>query len=237
MTSRPDVCYVVREGDDNEELRYSLRSLRNLPHGQVFIAGYKPSWVQNVVHLPVAQGNFKHANSGGNLLVACRDKRLSDDFGLMNDDFFIMSPIGRVPNLRRLKPMKHYLEMYENLNSESHFLLTMKRATEVLEFYGIKKLDNYDLHMPMMINKTRFLALYDKVQVDFPGYGLPHRRSLYGNYLQLGGQRVRDAKVLNDQIDFRLVKPFLSTIARSFADGEVGRYIRDSFPEKSGYEK
>ena len=40
-----DVVYCVKELITNEELRYSLRSLRNLPHRKVWIFGGCPKWV------------------------------------------------------------------------------------------------------------------------------------------------------------------------------------------------
>lgn len=48
-----DILYLCRPGE-NLELRYSLRSLRNVPHGRVWIFGDCPDWVTNVnlVHQP-----------------------------------------------------------------------------------------------------------------------------------------------------------------------------------------
>jgi hypothetical protein len=53
----------------------------------------------------------------------------------------------------------------------------------------------------------------------------------------LGGRRVRDVKVLDDDDDFRNLQPFLSTIGEVFSQGRVGAYIRQQFPDKSEYEK
>ena len=41
----PDIVYFVKPSEDNDELKYSLRSLKNLNHGQVYLVGYRPSWV------------------------------------------------------------------------------------------------------------------------------------------------------------------------------------------------
>ena len=49
----PDIYYpVIKSVNDNAELRFSLRSLKNIEHGNVYIVGYKPLWVKNVIHLP-----------------------------------------------------------------------------------------------------------------------------------------------------------------------------------------
>ncbi|MFF3129757.1 hypothetical protein ACFVRD_48125 [Streptomyces sp. NPDC057908] len=56
---RPDIVYVVRPWNQNEQLRYSLRTLANLPHRRVWIAGYCPTWVgPDVGRIPVAQAGI-----------------------------------------------------------------------------------------------------------------------------------------------------------------------------------
>ena len=49
-----DAVYYVRPGDRNDELRYSLRSLANLPHDRVWIVGHTPPWVTGIESI---QGN------------------------------------------------------------------------------------------------------------------------------------------------------------------------------------
>src|SRR5688572_13246658 len=100
MALAPDIVYVCRPGDDNEELRYSLRSLRNLPHGRVFVAGYCPVWVSSEVErIPVPRMSDKHTHALASLVAAMNDERVSDPFVMFNDDFYIMRPMDRVPIL------------------------------------------------------------------------------------------------------------------------------------------
>src|SRR5690606_30767194 len=81
-----------------EELRYSLRSLANLPHDRVFIAGGLPNWVDNVEHIETVQEwPSKYVNLCVNIASACCDDRVSDPFILFNDDFFVMEPVEQVP--------------------------------------------------------------------------------------------------------------------------------------------
>ena len=68
----PDIVYVVRPGERNEELRYSLRSLSNLPHGRVWIAGYMPKWVTGVEHIPSPAKPGSHVHAKANLRAACQ---------------------------------------------------------------------------------------------------------------------------------------------------------------------
>lgn len=220
----PDVLYMVKPGEENEELKYSLRSLKNLNHGQVFIAGYKPSWVNDrILHIPVDQDGEKYDNVRKNWLAALHDDRLSDDFVLMNDDFFIMQPTKEIPVLRRKKNIEHYIELFEKLNPTSHYVTTMKKSRDLLRSWGVEDIDSYDLHVPMLINKQKMLALFDK-ESDFG-----HRRTVYGNYYKLGGERIADVKVINDAQAIPYTQQFLSTIDESFAQGKVGEYIRKKF--------
>ena len=97
-----DIVFVVRPGESNEVLRYSLRSLVNLPHRQVYISGYCPSWVKNVIYIATDQeGNDDLDNSNHNLICAAIREDLSDNFILMNDDFFIMAPADVVPPMHQ----------------------------------------------------------------------------------------------------------------------------------------
>ena len=95
--SAPDVVYLCRSGE-NEELRYSLRSLKNVPHGQVWIFGGAPSWISdrvNFVGVPQTDFNFRDAwktkfeNTRRNLYTATQQPEVSEHFLLMNDDFYV----------------------------------------------------------------------------------------------------------------------------------------------------
>ena len=57
-----DIVYLIKVDpeNDSEELRYSLRSLKNIPHQKVILVGEKPEWVTNVEFIPVAQTKTKH---------------------------------------------------------------------------------------------------------------------------------------------------------------------------------
>ena len=74
-TQNLDVVIPLKESEDNEELRYVLRSIAaNLPHRKVFLAGFKPSWVKNVelISVEVPEG-LKYSKSLANTKAACLD--------------------------------------------------------------------------------------------------------------------------------------------------------------------
>src|SRR5690606_40329879 len=93
-----DVVYLVRPGNRNEELRWSLRTLVNLPHDRVWIVGHLPNWIDRhkVQYLRTEQYELKHTNTLNNLATACDHSDISDRFVLMNDDFFVLQPVDQL---------------------------------------------------------------------------------------------------------------------------------------------
>lgn len=232
-----DIVYIVKEDENNEELRYSLRSLINLPRRKVFIAGYKPSWVKNVEYLPVEQLGGRFDNQSRIIKTVCSNNNVSDDFILMNDDFFIINKISHVPNLRRLKLIEHYIKQYTELYTKpgltSFYLETMKDTAALLRRIGFQDIDSYELHVPMVINKDKYLALCSM----YPETESSHRRTMYGNYHHIGGKRIKDVKVVKDGAKFSTDDPFLSTTDNVFEGSEVGKFITTRFSEKCEYER
>ena len=235
-TSDMDIVYIVRAGEVNEELRYSLRSLRNLPHRRVVIAGYIPKWVRNVVSIPVNQNQVtKYANAEQNWQHAMNDHRVSDNFILFNDDFFVMQPLAGLPNLHRGK-LNDVIRYYEQINS-GQYLQNMERTRDLLLEFGIEEPLSYALHVPMMMNKKRRKVL-QATQLMFNESGLDiQMRTLYGNFYHLGGEYYDDVKAngLNDMPDKSAV--FLSSNDQTFMRGKIGEYIKATFTEKSYYER
>lgn len=222
----PDVLYVVRQGANNEALRYSLRSLRNLPHGKVHIIGYCPPWVRNVYMVTTDQNDKgDQENSNTNLMLGMTDY-LSETFVFMNDDFFIMQPTESIPVMHQ-GPLSEVIKRYRTGNRfhQAYSLITTKKQ---LESHGVKDLLSYELHMPMVMNKW-------SVQEMFDGWPLQlfamRPRTLYGNKYKLKGEYINDAKEPSNPQNSR----FIST-SSNFTDSPAGSYVRSQFPDASAYE-
>src|SRR5690606_9190627 len=93
------VLYFVKDGERNEELRYSLRSLANFDHDRVVIVGGKPSWVTGVDFFRGNRFPGKWGNVYDNLRIAC--EHVDGEFVVMNDDIFITRPTTLLPSLHR----------------------------------------------------------------------------------------------------------------------------------------
>jgi hypothetical protein len=216
----PDVVYLLRNGDQNEELRYSLRSLTNLPHRRVWLAGFQPSWTTNVERIPVRQRHGKWDNQQNNLLAACTHPDLSERFVLFNDDFFVVHPILAVPVLHR-GPFSSIVDRYRTRGDEYG-----RRMRATVDLLGLDALAYDAIHVPMTFGKTELGGMLD----DLPD-GLLFR-SVYGNRLAVGGVKHRDVKSRHRIGD----GPFASTSDGAFKRRPAGKALRAMFPSPSPYE-
>lgn len=224
-----DVVYIVRTGDDNEELRYSLRSLANLPHNRVWIVGHKPAWVTGVGHLPTNQAGSRFYNSTLNLRTACESGQVSDKFIYMNDDFFVMRPLDEVPTLHR----GLVADVFAATPVDSPYRRGIRATSRLLAKLGHDEPLSYELHVPMVIHRQRML---ETLEIGRQVHGVLHKRTLYGNYWGVGGEQVADVKVTNHQQTFSPDTRFLSTTDESFRVCAVGDYIRGMFSAPGPYE-
>lgn len=226
---------MVKQEEDNEELRYSLRSLKNIPHDRVFFAGYLPKWAQNVIHIPTVQDRSKYRNSTNNLITACMDARVSDDFLLFNDDFFIMKPIDSMPVYNRGTNAEVTAEY--KAKGSGGYINGMLQTEELLHKLGITEVINYELHVPMHINKQRFLDVIQIKDDISPDIRVLHKRTLYGNFWKVGGETIKDVKIYDLQQQWDEDATFLSTLDGPFYRHPIGDFIRSRFIERSPYEK
>ncbi|MFE4329618.1 hypothetical protein ACFRQM_09200 [Streptomyces sp. NPDC056831] len=228
---RPDIVYVVRPGNQNEQLRYSLRTLANLAHRRVWIAGYCPTWVgPDVGRIPVAQSGTKYENSTANLRAAAEHPEVAEEFLYLNDDFFTMQPVDRMPVLHR-GPVDR-VERYYATRANGKYLRGLRETRALLAGLGHPDPLSYELHIPMPMTKAGLLETLDTgARLD-----VLHKRTLHGALHRLGGQEITDPKILTRGPGFPREATFLSTMPETFTHGQVGAFIRSRFPEPCQYE-
>lgn len=231
-----DIVYIVRPGENNEELRYSLRSLeKNFPnHGTVWIIGYKPSWVQHVRTIYKVQKGTKYKNGYNNLLAAANHPEISGDFILMNDDFFVTKEITEIPRYNR-GLLDDVIETFEQYGAHKYYW-TMRHTAEYFRRLKIQNPLSYELHVPMIINKQKYIESMAQWMAVDPTAKL-NKRTVYGNYVDYGGETIEDVKV-NHLNGRSLENPtaFLSSDDKSFKLGNVGPYIKEEFKFPCRYE-
>lgn len=223
-------CAIPYKLNDGEELRYTLRSIeKNFPHARIFICDEVPDWCTNVIQVPYKgfYGSLKRnrfLNAEERLMCILEDPRLSEDFWYWGDDIYTTIPITQEP------PVYHRGVLPRNDNNSAYQTMLTK-TRKLLDERFIYRGTNYEVHMPMKMNKFKRASINYFLRRDFERGQLALMRSVYGNLFEVGGVQVEDKKNIIDK-EF----PFLSSNGQAFA-GEFGDYIRGLFPEPSRYEK
>ena len=222
-----DIVYFVKESTKNEELRYSLRSLKNFPHGKVWFYGGCPKGLKPDIHVKVKQDRpTKWENIYKMFVMACKNPNISDNFWLFNDDFFIMKPIKEEPNYYEGDLYKRVVTLEDAHNGITPYSQQLRYTLQELEGMGCDT-KNYALHLPMLINKKNGIELSNIING-------PMIRCVYGNYFNVGGKEHRDCKI-DSKIKPYIDGDYLSTNDKSFT-GIVGEQLKQRFPNKCKYE-
>lgn len=231
-----DIIYPYLKGDD--EIIYSLRSLANLPHSKVFIVGDRPEGIdlKKVCYIPFAQTKTKYKNTTDIIKMMCNNSAVSDDFILMNDDFFILKPITKPKeelNLYRgnaFNVYEHYVQKYGNNGYSKGMLETAK----CLQNIGIENPLGYELHIPFIFNKNKFLQMYKDFGAQIEQINCFHKRTFYGNLYNTGGTSIKDVKIFAFGGLPAPEQKFLSCSDTAWANLRV--YMQKIFNTKSIYE-
>ncbi len=178
----PDVLYVVRQGDKNAALRYSLRSLGNLPHRRVFIAGYCPDWVRGVTAVEAPRRSNKFDSIEENVRHGVLHPDMGEHVVYMNDDFYITQPIDQVP-VTHGGLINQYLGQQE-------LKIRMRQTERILadEFEGAELYAYDGIHMPLPLVTDSARGLLTSIPQGCLW------RTWYGNCMRIGGVLIANAK-------------------------------------------
>lgn len=227
-----DIVYILKSDVAPDELRYSLRSVcENFPYNKVWFYCGKPEGITPDEYVPFNQrGVMVWEKTTSTIEAICKNKNITEDFYLFNDDFYIMKPVEDMPIYYDRTLYRRIQQIEKRRKGAGSLYSAQLRITrEVLQDNGYKTF-NYAVHMPMLINRKKAL----EVIRAYPN--LHMFRSVYGNVCDVGGEQHADVKIAD-----RNRKPpkdcdFLSTGDLPMTETEVGRYIIERFPDKCKYE-
>lgn len=223
-----DIVYFVKECRENEELRYSLRTLQNFPHRKVWFYGGCPKDLCPDHHVHVKQDcETKWQNVHKMLKLACNNTKITANFWLFNDDFFIMEKVEKPVNHYAGDLYKHIVDLENKYDGMTDYSKQLRVLAKELESLGCKTKD-YTLHVPMLFNKKKLLELFNIS--DCPMF-----RTLYANYANIGGTEMTDVKITSTERPYN-GGIYLSTDDVSFT-GLVGQQIKEKFPDRCKYER
>jgi len=227
-----DLVYICKSGS-NEELRYSIRSaVKNLKFDNLWVVGGKPDWyIGNYIEVPQKHG--KYENLKHNAAAIVQSKEISDTFVLMNDDFYIIEQIDALHNFSGGRLIDK-ANLYDRLATNSRYTKRLFDTYEKLRKMGIENPIDFELHVPMIINKSGFRhgVKYDLLW-----------RSMYGNIYEIESQHMEeDVKVyVNSNLNPKsynisnLKYPYLSSEDKSFMK-VYKTVLKNMFKSKSPYE-
>lgn len=222
-----DVVYPYKRSPGDLELRYSLRSLENVPHDRVIIAGEIPSITSDKV-ITVKNprvGADRYMSSTSNILAAVQQADISGDFVLMHDDIFVLEPWAFQHGDRGT--------IREYRDAAGDYLSRLTSTASILRAHGISDPLFYGLHTPTVYNVGR---LNDVIR-EFPMPRFKYLlRTLYHNLFPQPSVRRDDVK-LKDWND-TITKP---TDILSISDNvavmlSFRQWIEARFPRPSVYE-
>jgi len=206
-----DFVYICRDGR-NEELRYSIRSvMHNAPVNSIWVVGGKPTWyVGN--HIAVDQSCTKYENAKNNLRAIVNSDKIPNKFILMNDDFYIMDKIDRIP-IYHGGSLEEKAKRYTEFRATAAYSQILMQTVKTLKQNGVRNPIDYSLHLPMTMHKQNL-----SFSIELGGA----IRSVYGNMNRIGGTKLQvdDVKVHNknvlypesfDYMNNKYNIPFLST--------------------------
>ena len=226
--------YICKDGD-NEELRYSIRSIvKNCNVENIWVVGGKPSWYSGN-YIEVRQNLSKYKNAHNNFKHICESSEIPEDFIFMNDDFFVTKQTENITTYFD-RTLLNKIERYENILGRNSYINRMKATQQKLLSMQIDTPLNYEIHVPMLINKNNFKKIV----------GINHNllyRSMYGNVYGVEGDEMKDVKVY-DSINMQSLSYDYTSNKYNFLSTEYGSFIKlkndgffDTLNLKTKYEK
>lgn len=220
-----DVVYPYKRTPGDVELRYSLRSLSNMPHSRVIVAGDSPRVKLNVIKVGVARELNRYAASTRNIFEAARQVVETDHFIVMNDDIFVLEPW----TFRH----EHRCTIEEYLGSDlpkGDYRRHTAKTRDILKAHGVADPLFFGMHTPTVYERSKLIDLVK----EFKGkrYLL---RTLYHNLFPQPSERREDVKV-RTWAGEPIHQDVLSISDGCARDPQFLAWIAARFPDPSPYE-
>jgi hypothetical protein len=194
-----DLVYILGGGSchQNKELQLSLLSVKRFLTGyrNIYVIGSHPGFQGDFIHIPAEDnGRNKQDNIRRKLTVACNAPEVSDNFVLMNDDYFFVKPynINDIPyyydtNLART---------YNRKRKPGHYKRAIQNTLMALADKELP-LRHFDIHMPIIYRKQLFMMVMNQFnwQGEKDGFVI---KSLYCNTLKIKGDEYKDCNINTD---------------------------------------
>lgn len=230
----------VRPGDNNEELRYAIRSWETnliLPDLTLVTVGHKPSWLEPDHHLGGNRFTSMPHAVFDNVLIGAR-WAAEEHFGdrdepvvYMNDDFFCLDPVGALLPVRRNCTLAEQIAQFPP-NAALWWPTSLRLTASWLSGQGFPHPWSYEVHRPLLATPHRMVESLEK-WLDSPeaaeSDAVPQWRTLYGVLNEVEAYPVKDSKL--GSTNTGVGTPWVSTSDqtwRKYARGIAGRFQKPS---------
>lgn len=245
----PDLVYRIRPGE-NEELRYSLRSMVMNGSGlfdKVWVvvssADGSPGWLTNVNVLVAGVQVDRKEDVRAKAALAANHSGVASRFLLVDDDHFLVERVARWAAFH-MGPTSEYLRLLArepwNLTTDnSRWVRTIISTADWMAEQGYGDVLVRQGHRPLLWSKSKLAAALRR----YPAGRLLDVCGLYDIAGAAGkGRRAGNSKVTSDPVMFRQKvdgrdSPWLSSNDQSFKSGLIGDHIRRMFTDPSIYER
>lgn len=205
------------------ELRYALRSLVNVPHDGVVIAGDIPTITNDTVQTVKVPrvGCDRYMLSTANLIAAM--DYVDGDFIVMHDDIFVLKPW--------VWKHEHRSRLADPGEAQGDYLNRIRSTAGLLRSIGVSDPLFYGLHKPNVMNKRKMLDLLAEYPMPRYKYLL---RTMYHNVYAEPSEQTEDVKLKEWSGDYDgSVLSISDNVARLATFQE---WINRRFPVASRYE-
>ena len=193
MKKRIDIVYLLNTKKKSKILPLSIKTAKaHLDYRDIYIAGIKPENIK-AKEIRVIDNGSPFENAVKKLKAVIKDKRVSQDFILMNDDFLILQEYKEIPYYHRgkikdFKPNKYWKDRIKVLEEQ------------------FPEGNIFEIHFPVVYNKQKLSETLDRMKANA---GI---RTHYCNYHGIEGQKQKDYKLYKTS-DLEDIEnpPFLST--------------------------
>lgn len=197
------LMYLVRPGDHNPELQYSLRSIeKNLlvDDIEVVFVGHCPRWADPDRFVVGNKQTTGPDNVWDNVKIGCED--LANALGrhevvVMNDDFFVLEPVTEIlPTYRGL--LSDHLALL-GPNAGNWWARSLRDTRACLTQYGLSEelQKSYDLHRPFPVIASDMAETLAHVEESWgrPSGVPPQWRTIYGNLVGMDAVQADDVRL------------------------------------------
>jgi hypothetical protein len=222
-----DVIYPYKRSPGDFELRYSFRSLVNVPHSRVIVAGDIPlSMSGDLVKVKNPRiGTDRYMSSTANIFAAMARADVSDEFIVMNDDIFVLKPWTFRHENRGL------LTEYDEAKGD--YRARIQSTLGLLRSHGITDPLFFGLHTPTVYNRAKLVELMQEFPMPKHKYLM---RTLYHNVFPQPSIRRDDVKIKSWSEGDDYTGDILSISDNVAAMPSFQSWINERFPVASRYE-